>query len=214
MLTVSVKYGAPELGSMPKVVAGYKEEAKKAILETASEVFAEKGYRESTMDDVARKLGVSKGAVYQYYGSKDELFQELCGAAAKTVEEKLGTSFTGPDLRRAAEKYMISEFDRFQKRGVLMFEAFAEAPRNQSISKLVRNNYATIMEVITRFLEALKERGSLRKEMDSASVAAVLIALRHGVLATVLMGVGREDALRAWMDGFEAVVGPYIADER
>jgi len=199
---------------MPKVVAGYKEEARKTILETAAGVFARKGYRDATMDDVAKELGVSKGAVYQYFTSKDELFQELCGKAAKLVEERLSTSFTGPDLRRAAEKYMGSELDRFQKRGVLMFEAFAEAPRNQSINKLIRNNYTTVMGVMTKFLEALKEKGSLRGEMDSASVAAVLIALRHGVLATVLMGVRREEAMRVWMDGIEAVLGPYMADER
>jgi AcrR family transcriptional regulator len=198
---------------MPRVVAGYKEEARRTILETAAGVFAQKGYRDSKMDDVAKELGVSKGAVYQYFTSKDELFQELCAVAAKMVEERLIASFTGLDLRSAAEKYMGIELDKFQNRGVLMFEAFAEAPRDQSIGKVIRNNYTTVMGVMTRFLEGLKERGSLKPEMDSASVAAVLIALRHGVLATVLMGVGREDAMRVWMDGFEAVLGPYMEDE-
>ncbi len=80
---------------MPKVVAGYKEEARRTILQTASEVFAEKGYRESTMDDVAKRLGVSKGAVYQYFASKDELFQVLCGAAAKKLEEDCEKSLKG-----------------------------------------------------------------------------------------------------------------------
>ena len=199
---------------MPRVVAGYKEEARRTILETAAGVFAQKGYEDAKMDDIAKELGVSKGAVYQYFSSKDELFQDLCGAAAKMVEERLRTSFTGPDLRKAAEKYMASELDRFQKRGVLMFEAFAQAPRNKSIGELIRNNYATVLEVMTRFLEALKERGSLRQEMDSPAVAEMLIALRHGVLATVLMGVGRDDAMRAWMNGFEAVLGPNMKNKR
>ncbi len=199
---------------MPRVVAGYRDEAKRTILETAGGVFAQKGYSDAKMDDVAKELGVSKGAVYQYFNSKDELFQELCGAAAKMVEDQLRTYFTGPDLRKAAEKYMGSELDRFQKRGILMFEAFAQAPRNQSISKLIRNNYATVLEVMTRFLETLKERGSLRREMDSAAVAEMLIALRHGVLATVLMGVRRDDAMRAWMNGFEAVMGRHVTKSR
>jgi AcrR family transcriptional regulator len=38
---------------MPKVVAGYKEEAKRTIVQAAGEVFAEKGYHAATMDDVA-----------------------------------------------------------------------------------------------------------------------------------------------------------------
>ena len=194
---------------MPKVVAGYKEEARRTILETAAGVFAQKGFADATMDDVAKELGVSKGAVYQYFSSKDELFQELCGAAAKMVEERLRESFTGPDLRRAAEKYMELELDRFQKRGILMFEAFAQAPRNPSINKLIRNNYATVLHVMTRFLETLKKEGRLRQEMDSKATAELLIALRHGVLATVLMGVGKEEVMRAWMNGFEVAVGRY-----
>jgi AcrR family transcriptional regulator len=199
---------------MPKVVAGYKEEAKRTILETAAGVFATKGYNDAKMDDVAKELGVSKGAVYQYFGSKDQLFQELCGVAAKMVEERLRASFTGPDLRKSAERYLDSELEKFQKRGILMFEAFAQAPRDQSISKLIANNYTTVMGVMTKFLEMLKEKGSLKKEMDSAAVAELLIALRHGVLATVLMGVGRDDALRVWMNGFEAVLGPYMTNKR
>ncbi|HUI00376.1 MAG TPA: TetR/AcrR family transcriptional regulator [Nitrososphaerales archaeon] len=199
---------------MPKVVAGYKEEARRTILETAAGVFAQKGFTDATMDDVAKELGVSKGAVYQYFSSKDELFEGLCDAAAKMVEERLRESFSGADLRKSAERYMDSELDRFQNRGVLMFEAFAQAPRNASISGLIGNNYVTVLEVMTRFLETLKEKGALRKEMDSAEVAELLIALRHGVLATVLMGVSREDAMRVWMNGFEAVLGRYTAIKR
>jgi AcrR family transcriptional regulator len=196
---------------MPKVVAGYKEEARRTILETAAGVFAQKGYSDATMDDVARGLGVSKGAVYQYFSSKDELFQELCGAAAKMVEERLRTTFSGPDLRKAAEAYINVELDNFQRRGILMFEAFAQSTRDPPIGKLVRNNYTTILGVMTKFLDKLKEKGSLKPETDTNSVAELLIALRHGVLATVLMGVSREDAIRVWMDGFESIAGPFIA---
>ena len=199
---------------MPRVVAGYKEEARRTILETAAEVFAEKGYSEAKMDDVAKQLGVSKGAVYQYFDSKDELFQELCGAAAKMVEERLRASFTGNDLRKAAERYMDTELDRFGKRGILMFEVLAQSPRNQEMNKLIRGNYRTVLEVMTRFLESLKKSGSLKQDMDSDAAAELLIALRHGVLATVLMGVGREDAKRVWMNGFEAVLGPHMPSRR
>lgn len=195
---------------MPRVVAGYKEEARKTILETAAGVFARKGYADAKMDDVAKELGVSKGAVYQYFSSKDELFQDLCGVAAKMVEERLRVAFAGPDLRKSAEKYMNSELDKFQNRGVLMFEAIAQAPRDQSINKLIRTNYATVLDVMTRFLETLKERGSLEKGMDSVAVAEMLIALRHGVLASVLMGAGRDDAMRIWKNGVEAILGRFI----
>jgi len=192
---------------MPKVVAGYKEEARKAILETAAEVFAEKGYRESTMDDVAKKLGVSKGAVYQYFASKDELFQVLCGSAAKKLEDLLRSSFTGPALRESAERYMNAELDRVERRQTLMFEAFAEAPRDPGLNKVVRDNYVACLKVLVDFLDGLKDARLIKTSVDSDSAAKFLIALRHGVVTSVFQGLSRDEALRVWLDGFDLALG-------
>jgi len=192
---------------MPKVVAGYKEEAKRTILETASQVFAEKGYQNATMDDVAKKLGVSKGAVYQYFSSKDELFQTLCGSAANKVEEILRASFAGPAIRDSAEKYMNAELDRVERKQVNMFEAFAEAHRNPELNKVLRDNYVAIRDVLVGFLDGLKEAGLIKGSVDSYSAAELLIALRHGVITSVFQGLSREEAIKLWMDGFDLALG-------
>lgn len=192
---------------MPKVVAGYKEEARRTILQTASEVFAEKGYRESTMDDVAKRLGVSKGAVYQYFASKDELFQVLCGAAAKKLEDLLRSSFSDSGLRESAERYMHAELDRVEGKQTLMFEAFAEAPRNPALNKVVRDNYVACLNVLVAFLDGLKEAGRISRRVDSDSAAKFLIALRHGVVTSVFQGLRREEAMKVWLDGFELALG-------
>jgi AcrR family transcriptional regulator len=191
---------------MPKVVSGYKEEAKRTILQAAAEVFAENGYYDATMDDVAKKLGVSKGAVYQYFPSKDRLFQELCGDAARKLEEMLRSSFSGPQLREAAERYINAEFDRFARKQMLMFEALAEAPRNPALSKVVRDNYVACHKVLVDFLDSLKEAGRLKKELHSDSAAKLLIAIRHGVLVSVLQGLSRQEAVKVWLDGFDSVL--------
>ena len=62
---------------MPKVVPEYKEEAKTKIIEAARTVFAKKGYHDATMDDVAKEVGVSKGALYSYFKSKEDLLKEI-----------------------------------------------------------------------------------------------------------------------------------------
>lgn len=48
---------------MPKVIPEYKEAAKDKIVKAAFKIFAKKGYHESTMDDIAKEIGVSKGAL-------------------------------------------------------------------------------------------------------------------------------------------------------
>src|SRR5215472_16477890 len=79
---------------MPRVVPEYKEEARTRILRAANQVFGEKGYRQATMDDIAKKLGVSKGALYLYFSSKEELFEAICRAEPAAFKEMLYSSFS------------------------------------------------------------------------------------------------------------------------
>jgi len=198
--------GAAWRWTMPKVVAGYKEEARRTILQTAADVFAEKGYHDATMDDVARKLGVSKGALYQYFPSKDVLLQELCGKVAKRVEDELRRWFDGPDMMKAAEQYMKAELDAVEARQTLMFEAFAEAPRDPGLNAVIRDNHAAVRNVLVDFMDGLKETGRLRKDLDTDFAAKYLIALRHGVVTSVFQGLGRDEAIKIWLAGFELVL--------
>lgn len=191
---------------MPKVVAGYKEEAKRAILEAAIQVFGSKGYQGATMEDVAKKLGVSKGAVYQYFPSKDVLFLELCGGVAKKVEDMLRTNFVGASLKESAKRMMDLEFERMERREMLMFEALAEAPRNKALEKVMRDNYSASQKVLADFLEGLKRQGRLKKEVDSVKAARFLMALRSGVLVSALQGLDKDEAKRVWVEGLDSIL--------
>jgi AcrR family transcriptional regulator len=195
---------------MPKVVAGYKEEARKTILQHAVKVFAEEGYQRATMDEVANRLGVSKGAVYQYFPSKEALFQELCGNVARKVEETLKLHFVGPSIMKAAENLIDIEFDRMEQGQILMFEALAEAPRNSALRKTVRNNYVACSRVLADFFDGLKDQGKLKNDLDSMATARLLMALKNGVVVSVIQGLPRDEAKKVWMDGFSSAIGSFI----
>jgi len=75
-----------------------KEQRIKSILGEAKRLFLSKGYRETTMDEVALEAGFSKATIYQYFKSKDDLYFSLLLPAAgesikqmKKVEEKLNS---------------------------------------------------------------------------------------------------------------------------
>ena len=65
------------------------EERRVLILETAAHLFASKGYVGTSVDDIARELGVSKSAVYYYWSSKEELLEEIQDRALTRLREKL-----------------------------------------------------------------------------------------------------------------------------
>ncbi|MCF6408346.1 TetR/AcrR family transcriptional regulator [Pseudalkalibacillus salsuginis] len=62
---------------MPKVSKKYKEEKVAAILDASAHCFAEKGYNDTTVDDIAKASGTSKGSIYLYFSSKEEIFYRL-----------------------------------------------------------------------------------------------------------------------------------------
>ncbi len=51
------------------------------MVSAAASVFARQGYDQTTMQDLARQLGLATGALYHYFGSKEQLLMAICDAA-------------------------------------------------------------------------------------------------------------------------------------
>ena len=56
----------------------YPEQTVEKILEVSLKLFSEKGYEKTTMQDIVNALGMSKGAIYHHFKSKEEVFDALC----------------------------------------------------------------------------------------------------------------------------------------
>ncbi|MCU0898117.1 MAG: TetR/AcrR family transcriptional regulator [Burkholderiales bacterium] len=124
-----------------------KESRPAELMEAALDLFAEKGYAATRLEDVAQRAGVSKGTLYLYFDSKEELFKAVVrqGLVPALVEaEKLVAEFDGPaaDLFRqivlgwwqligdtrlsAIPKIMISEARNFPEIADFYYEEVIE----------------------------------------------------------------------------------------
>ncbi len=68
------------------------------IVSAALEVFAEKGFAAARLDDIAARAGVSKGALYLYFETKQELFEAVVRDAVLPDLDAVGQAATNPDL--------------------------------------------------------------------------------------------------------------------
>ena len=185
---------------MPKVVPEYKEEAKARILSAATQTFAERGYHGATMDDVARVIGVSKGAVYVYFKNKEELFQEMCRRCTEDLERNLNASFAGGTFFQAASVYFDKAMSDLAAH-MFWLESLAEMPRNPSVKRMLQESYVRYNEILVRFLDRLKVEGAVGKDVDNRSLAGVLMALHDGVVAGMAQGLNESEAKKVWSDG-------------
>lgn len=65
-----------------------KKQKKRKILEKAFELFRKNGYTDTKVEDITRKLGISKGSFYTYFKTKEELLYELLENVKKSEMER------------------------------------------------------------------------------------------------------------------------------
>ena len=191
---------------MPKVVPEYKEEARSRILDAANKVFAERGYHEATMEDIAKRLGVSKGAIYLYFSSKEDLFEAMCKSAPQAFKEILYSSF-GNEVNpiQSATEF----FDKMLKMSAsnpgLSFEILSEASRNPSLKRILKQNHQEYEEVLTNFLAEGRKRRIVGDNLDLRPLANALIALWNGLETLLVSGLTIEEARNAWLEALKAI---------
>jgi TetR/AcrR family transcriptional repressor of uid operon len=92
----------------PNVTSEYKTEVKERIIQSAVECFSKYGLDRTRMDDVAQKADLSKGTLYLYFKSKEDLFYVICENNLRILKEQLSHIFatTKEDLVVTGEKQL------------------------------------------------------------------------------------------------------------
>ena len=171
---------------MPKVSLLYKENTRDKILDSAKRLFEHKGYHETSMDDIVEASGLSKGAIYGYFDSKEALFEslqekdysELLERAEKLLADE------GPaksKLERIADIYFLSHDSpsREQCRMSLQFSAASLSMR--PVHGKVENQYVRIHALLTAILKEGIRKGEFKKGIDTHSIALVLFSTFKGL---------------------------------
>lgn len=101
------------------------EETRRAqILDAAKRCFATRGYHETKVDDIVREAGLSKGALYWYFKSKEELLDELCDSFSRELQE---------DFLKASEAKKLDPVYLICDLGALMLERVTGDPEHRLI---------------------------------------------------------------------------------
>lgn len=79
------------------------------ILEAATAVFSEKGYHNTTIEEVAQRTGVGKGTVYDYFDSKLQLFQSMLEQNMEAYRQQLSIQEMQGGLKVAERIYSLLE---------------------------------------------------------------------------------------------------------
>lgn len=164
--------------------AQLRERNRGLLLDAAESVFAERGYRVATVDDVAKAAGLTKGAVYSHFGSKEALFraavrrrfEQRLDAFAKIVDEDT------PLANRAslAALDFASSIDDGADWALLFLEAWAEMLRSPAFGNDLRAVNDEFRKALSGVIDGLLAQQGIELDISSEAIAEMMIVVSHG----------------------------------
>jgi len=193
----------------PKVTSEYKTEVKERIIQSAIECFSKYGLDRTRMDDVAQKADLSKGTLYLYFKSKEDLFYVICENNLKVLKEQLSHIFstTKEDLVSNAEQF-YENFHKVEKKESekVFYEIIAESARNPKLQKLLYTQRIKTFNVVREYLDRQMEKGFFKKDTDTEAIASGFVALYDGLIASEFLGVSVNHSKRSWRKTVRAII--------
>ena len=169
-----------------------KEEAKATrqdVLQSALRVFSEKGYAAATLQDIADRAGVTRGAIYWHFENKAELYNsllaEFSAMSSQIVAGVVEAGGTLPEILRRIFVQLLQAVERDPElRAVLELEQFnvgriaeLEAGRHSQLEAGVH-----LLESIAGAMEQGIQDGYLRNDLEPLTMARSFLAFQNGII--------------------------------
>ena len=148
----------------------------KKLYDASVELFAEKGFRRTSVDEICAGIGTSPGTLYRTFGSKKELLdlvvQNEVGQFLGTWAHLGDTGRLSADLVRWAERVLRWQHGRGAAR--LYVEAMAEAAVDDDLREDLTAMHRSLETRLVRRIRLASERGEIAEDIDAERVAAVI----------------------------------------
>lgn len=167
----------------------------RAILVTASRLFAEKGYSNATTSEIAREAGVAEGTLYHHFGSKDgiflTLFDETMDGFLAGIEDLLARETTGRETLAALARFLFDYVSRHQEQYLILLRDFPVHLTVERFSKgsPQREKLDRITELFSRVLARGKADGTLDLPFPVRETAEMLRGTFYGTTRLKMLGL-------------------------
>ncbi|MFE4706333.1 TetR/AcrR family transcriptional regulator [Peribacillus simplex] len=153
-----------------------RQASKEKIRAAAMELFMKQGYYATSISDIAKKAGISKGLLYNYYKGKEELLSEMVEARIREVVEVMEEAFTLNTPREQLEHIVNGAIDNIHKkpevhRFYLHLQTQPEADEDLiKYSHLIIEENARQFELQCKIFESMGEKEPRKRSLYFSSV--------------------------------------------
>ncbi|MCK9901465.1 TetR/AcrR family transcriptional regulator [Frankia sp. Cpl3] len=158
---------ARRVGRPPSTVDG--RTVPERLLGVALRLFAEKGFEGTSVQDVVAAAGVTKGALYHYFGSKDDLLYEIYGRVLRMQTDRLekAAAHEGPigdRVHAAAADVVVTTIENLES-ATIFFRSLHQL--NEAKQKEVRRERRRYHQIFRAMIEEGQASGAFRDDVDA-----------------------------------------------
>ncbi|MBP1924681.1 AcrR family transcriptional regulator [Sedimentibacter acidaminivorans] len=186
-----------------------KNPKRKAILTSAKALFTEKGFHKTKMNEIAVNAGVGKGTLYEYFSSKQDIFDEFCienvNLMRAGIEEisNQETTFKEKIIEMFEKKEKSTELEDITIERMLSHKNVISDKVVKTMMKLIKDVYAMLIKIIDQG----KDEGVVDKNIPSEIIACTLIGTmgeyyRLKLLKEYTSGIDDETIFNLLFNGF------------
>jgi AcrR family transcriptional regulator len=170
---------------MPRVSEEYVKDKKRQVLDAAASSFAKKGFHAATVDDICREAGLSKGAVYGYFSSKEDIVAALKVESVQRDASVVRAAMQRREPDQAFEAMLdwVAGGAEMDARRLTDIQSWAEAMLNQRIGDAQKVESQLWVDALDLLVQESQKSGAITDRLDSTAVAQMLACVVYGAMA-------------------------------
>lgn len=156
------------------------------IMDATEALIQEKGCRQTTLQDIIQRTGLSKGAIYHYVTGKDELLGLLLKSRVEQINARFTgvvnspqTSGLGNPLQLIAEGMLRSASHSNVTNKIFIY--LLSQMDNAKVAQIVQEVYGFTLQTCTKWIEVGKQHGVIPAEVDESKTAEALVTFLYGM---------------------------------
>jgi AcrR family transcriptional regulator len=180
-------------------------ETRARIIQAAQDLFSQSGYESASVSEICDRAGISKGAFYHHFPSKQSVFMELLSDWLKGIDlglEALRSSPPGPDqpLVRMAE-ILPAIIHSAEGRLPIFLEFWVHSARDKDLWKSAVAPYKRYRDYFRKIVDEMDPTGAI----DPAKKETAALAVMSLAIGLLLQGVMDPDSADWGTDGRESI---------
>ncbi|MDI6104724.1 TetR/AcrR family transcriptional regulator [Actinoplanes sp. NEAU-A12] len=179
---------------MPRVSEAHLAARRQQILDAAARCFVRNGFHQTSMQDVIKEAGLSVGAFYRYFKSKNELITAIAGekiSAVTAVLDGLLLLDPMPPIPEVLERLLELVDAAVVEDGTVRIavQVWGEAVHDPEVGALVAEIYGRVRGRVVLMAEHAQAAGQIPADADPAGIGAAIFGLVQGyILQRILLG--------------------------